>query len=220
MGDKRPGDNTSRQRSLAKVVAFVTRGRESERRLLVMHHPAAGLQVPAGTVNLLEQPEEAVKRETTEETGLQDVRIERALGSISEELPPGERLILRATKIFSEPSFDASSEGFGLTRGSPVSVGRRYGSFSAIIADPLDHRHDPPRRMSGVRGFVRSSLLGTRVERHFFHLTTTVTTPESWTVTADGVDFLLTWSPLFPRPELVAPQSHWLERVYSELTAS
>ena len=207
-------------KSLTKVAAFVTRGRETEKQLLVIHHPNAGLQVAAGTVKLGEQHEKAVTRKIVEETGLAEVQIERALGSISEQLPTGRQLILRATKIFSEPSFDASSEGFGLTRGSTVSVVRQYGGFSAIIGEPLDHRQDPPRRVSGVRGFVRSSLLGTRVERHFFHLTTTAATPDSWEAYADGHDLLLSWSPLFPHPELVTPQSSWLERVYSELTAS
>lgn len=206
-------------KSLAKVVSFVTRGPEQERQLLVIRHPTAGIQVPAGTVNIGERLEEAVIRETIEETSLEDLLIARELGSISEELPPGRRLILRATKIFNEPSFDASSEGFALSRGSTVSVGSQHGSFSAIIGDPLDHRQDQPRRMSGVRGFVRSSLLGTNLERHFFHLTTTAFTPESWNVFVDGHDFLLYWTPLFPRPELVAPHSGWLERVYAELMA-
>lgn len=213
------GGRSLGRRSLAKVVAFVTRDRKGERQLLVIRHPTAGLQLPAGTVNLGEQPEEAVLREVTEETGLVDVYITQALGSISEELAHDQRVILRATKIFNEPSFDASSDGFGLTRGTTVTVSRYVGRFAAIIGDPLDRRQEPPRRLSGVRGYVRSSLLGTSVERYLFHLTSSVITNESWGVYADGHDFLLSWSPLSPPPKLVAPQDSWLERVYAELAA-
>jgi 8-oxo-dGTP pyrophosphatase MutT (NUDIX family) len=201
------------------VVAFVTRGRDQEKKLLVFRHPTAGIQLPAGTVDVGERLEEAAMREAFEETGLEELHLERRLGSISQESPPGRRFVLRASKIFDEPSFDASSAGFALTRGSTVSVEGQFGSFSAITADVLDHRHEPPGRISGVRGFVRSSLLGTVLERHFFHLTTTADTPDSWEVATDGHIFLLFWTPLIPHPELVAPQESWLDRVYSELTA-
>jgi 8-oxo-dGTP pyrophosphatase MutT (NUDIX family) len=215
--DSTAGEKSLRRRSLAEVVAFVTRRREGERHLLVIHHPTAGLQLPAGTVNLGEQPEEAVIREVAEKTGLVDAQIVRPMGSISEELSADKRVVLRATKIFNEPSFDASSEGFGLKRGTTVTVDRYIGGFAAIIGEPLDRRQDPPRRVSGVRGYVRSSLLGTSLERHLFHLTTTATTNESWEVNADGNDFLLSWRLLSPRPELIPPQDSWLERVYAEL---
>ncbi len=63
-----------------KVVAYVTRGR----RLLVfryVHEPAAGVQVPAGTVEPGESPDVAVLREAQEETGLEGLTIRRYLGS-------------------------------------------------------------------------------------------------------------------------------------------
>jgi len=52
-----------------KVFAYITHGN----RLLVFRHvdfPKAGIQVPAGTVQPGEHPEEAVLREAYEETGL------------------------------------------------------------------------------------------------------------------------------------------------------
>jgi 8-oxo-dGTP pyrophosphatase MutT (NUDIX family) len=54
-----------------KVFAYITHGQ----RLLVFRHadfPEAGIQVPAGTVQPNERPEEAVLREAHEETGLSD----------------------------------------------------------------------------------------------------------------------------------------------------
>ena len=205
-------DKPAGPKSLAKVVAFVTRGHGSKKQLLVFRHPSAGIQVPAGTVKLGESPEEAVLREAFEESGLAGLQLEKELGSMTEELPADRRLVLRATKIFNEPSFDASSEGFGLIRGSIVIVAGRHGSFSRIIGDPLDLRQDPPRRLSGITGYVRTSLLGARVIRHFFLLLADEATPDSWEVDADGHLFLLYWVPLAPPPNLIAPQAAWLDR--------
>ena len=62
-----------------KVVAYVTSGD----RLLVfrhVHEPEAGIQVPAGTVEPGESPDDAVIREAHEETGLAGLTIRRYLG--------------------------------------------------------------------------------------------------------------------------------------------
>jgi ADP-ribose pyrophosphatase YjhB (NUDIX family) len=59
---------------VAKAIAYVTRNSALGRReMLVFEHrdfPEAGLQVPAGTVDMGETPEEAVLREVEEESGL------------------------------------------------------------------------------------------------------------------------------------------------------
>lgn len=67
--------------TVKKVVAYITRGDE----LLVFTHrdiPEAGMQVPAGTVEMDETPGAAVLREVHEETGLPltAVRIAAYLG--------------------------------------------------------------------------------------------------------------------------------------------
>jgi ADP-ribose pyrophosphatase YjhB (NUDIX family) len=62
-----------------KVVAYITQGD----RLLVFshpHHPEAGIQVPAGTLEAGESLKEAVLREAREETGLDDLEIRSYLG--------------------------------------------------------------------------------------------------------------------------------------------
>ena len=48
---------------LEKVTAFVTRPRTTGTELLLFRHPNAGIQLPAGTVDLSESPVEAVLRE-------------------------------------------------------------------------------------------------------------------------------------------------------------
>ena len=62
-----------------KVLVYVTRGDE----ILVFRHrdfPDAGLQVPGGTIDEGEKPDDAVMREVFEESGLADVRLVRFLG--------------------------------------------------------------------------------------------------------------------------------------------
>jgi 8-oxo-dGTP diphosphatase len=64
--------------TVAKVAAFVTSGD----RLLVFRkplHPGTGTQVPAGTVEQGESPEDAVIRECSEETGLVGFKLLRLL---------------------------------------------------------------------------------------------------------------------------------------------
>lgn len=71
-----------------KAFVYLTRG---ERDLLLVSHPMhsdAGLQVPAGTIELGEDPEDAARRELTEESGLTAFRIERYLGERTYDMRP------------------------------------------------------------------------------------------------------------------------------------
>jgi len=64
-----------------KVYAYITH----DEHLLVFSHPdspEAGIQVPGGTVEDGEAPEEAVMREATEETGLTGLQMETLLGQV------------------------------------------------------------------------------------------------------------------------------------------
>ena len=58
-------------------------------RLLVFEHvysPEAGIQVPAGTVKAGEDPEVAVMREASEETGLTDLALQSELGNFQHDM--------------------------------------------------------------------------------------------------------------------------------------
>lgn len=68
-----------------KVFAYITHSNH----LLVFSHPyapEAGIQVPAGTVEPDERPEEAVLREAFEETGLTDLTLVGALGEQARDM--------------------------------------------------------------------------------------------------------------------------------------
>lgn len=66
---------------IEKVAAYILRKREGKLEVLVFRHldkklqAAAGIQVPAGTVDYKESPEKAVIREIKEKSGLQGVAI-------------------------------------------------------------------------------------------------------------------------------------------------
>jgi len=78
-----------------KAVAYITQGD----RLLVFSHvgiPEAGIQVPAGTIELGESPEGAVLREAREETGLENLRVSSFLGvQVIDVTPFGRNEVFR-----------------------------------------------------------------------------------------------------------------------------
>ena len=73
-----------------KVFAYITHGQS----LLVFRHsyaPEAGIQVPAGTIEVDETPEQAVLREAFEETGLTDLIIAGFLGEQERDMSDFDR---------------------------------------------------------------------------------------------------------------------------------
>ena len=68
-----------------RAYAYITNGS----RLLLFTHPEApeaGIQVPAGTIEAGETPEDAVMREGREETGLPQLRLERFLAQDTRDM--------------------------------------------------------------------------------------------------------------------------------------
>ncbi|MEW5986825.1 MAG: NUDIX domain-containing protein [Chloroflexota bacterium] len=204
---------------LQKVTAFVTRGTGPAAELLVFRHPTAGVQVPAGTVEIGETVEAAVLREVYEETGLANVQIMGKLQVSQQTLSQDERVVWRMTKVFDAPAADASGTGFLFRRGTPVRYLGADGKFARVSYEEYDLNQPATLPLVSVNGWVRRSILTDRLERHHFHLTTGIETPAAWPVFSDGHFFQLYWAPLQPRPRLIPPQDSWLEEVYAELLA-
>jgi len=214
-------DIRSRRRIVEKVSAFVTRDGESGRELLVIRHPLAGIQIPAGTVEFGETPEQAVLREVVEGSGLKQVEILSRLSEKIEPMPHGQKVVRRMTKIFDRPGNDASSAGgFGLSRGNPVHVMGEIGDFSEIVCEALDISQEPPVSIPGVRGYVRTSILGSKVRRYLYHLASSERSAESWSILVDGHKFQPFWTPLLPQTQLNPHQDDWLRAVYQILISA
>ena len=116
-----------------KVVCYIVRGDD----LLVFRHldeawDESGLQVPAGSIEVGESPEDAALREAREETGLRSLRLVRKLGESDYDLSPyrdevqhrhvfelavdGETpprwSVTRTTRTTARGSFGSSASGF------------------------------------------------------------------------------------------------------------
>ena len=206
-----------RSKTIEKVTAFITKEFKGRRNLLLFKHPLAGIQVPAGTVDLGEKPVQAVLREVEEETQISSYDTVRELDVIDEELPEEERMLLRMSKLFSEPAYDSSSEGFVMTRGSIARVLKYCGDFAFVEAEPMDLRNKPAARNETMNGYVRRSILTREVRRYIFHLETKANCLETWQVQADGHTFDLYWAVLESGLRINPCQQPLLERYYSQI---
>jgi ribosomal protein S18 acetylase RimI-like enzyme/ADP-ribose pyrophosphatase YjhB (NUDIX family) len=73
--------------AVAKAAAIVVR---EPGEMLILVHPDAGWQIPKGTLEDGEAPEDAVLREVEEETGLTGLRDVRSLGAWTQVTPSGD----------------------------------------------------------------------------------------------------------------------------------
>jgi 8-oxo-dGTP pyrophosphatase MutT (NUDIX family) len=198
------------QRCLEKVTAFVTRTSGSRRELLVFRHPTAGVQLPAGTVNPNEAPEDAVSREVTEETGLSALLMRANLGKIEQVMGNTTRMIYRDSMLQSTPQQDATIMRAVLHRGLTVETGDPINGFIKVTFREINH--DTGAIFNSQSGWIPVSSLAERVERHFYHLEVTQDTPNRWSHPADrGHLFDLYWVPLDSDPGLHPAQAGWLD---------
>jgi ADP-ribose pyrophosphatase YjhB (NUDIX family) len=209
----------ARRKVVTKVTIFITRDGPNEPELLLLRHKSSAIQLPGGIVHLGESIDNAVSRVVADRTGLDSAHISDHLGTIHQSLPENQRITMRMTKIFDAPSFDASSAGYALDRGETVLLERVIGRFASIRSDPLDESLFPTRRVSGIKGFVRLSLLATTVERHFYHLASLADSPKERKVDVDGRQIHLYWQPLDSNPKLFEHHQLWYEEYHPVLVA-
>lgn len=204
-----------------KVTAFIVRQGSAGRDLLLFQHPNAGIQLPAGTVELGEDLETAVLRETTEETGLTQIEIVRCLGGIDNELAPNEIVLTQPIQVRSEPHLDALPFRYRFTRGVSLTLtGRRAPGFVEIEYTETDQFPNPTEIVLYIVGWVPETAVSTHKTRTFFELACHEQTPDRWSLPSDGGRiFAPFWAPLTALPPLVPPQHRWLEAVYGELVS-
>lgn len=195
--------------TVEKVTAFIIRSTPNGPLLLLFEHPNAGIQIPAGTVEAGETPEQAVLREIKEETGLTAPVLRRYLGMQEENLPEDQRLVASATTVYARPDL-SSFDWAHLHRGTPVEVLRQVPGFTQVKYEEWDQVPDSNYVTLSITGWVPNEVLAERRKRHFFHLEMLGSTPESWEVETDNHVFRLFWAPLAALPEIISPQNEWL----------
>lgn len=197
------------EQPLGKVTAFITRASPRGEELLLFEHPYAGIQVPAGTMEEGEMPEQAAVREAYEETGLAGLAVDRYLGVQEYRCPANARYMLRRATVYARPdptSFDWAT----MRRGTRVSVRRRANGFTQVSYREWDRIPNRTYVSYQITGWVEdSALTGTQV-RHFYRLTGAPETPDRWTAFTDNHTFTLFWAPLDALPEIIWPQRRWL----------
>jgi len=201
---------------LEKVTAFVTRRGARGVELLLFQHPHAGVQFPAGTVNPGEPPEQAVLRETAEETGLTAVRVVAAIGW-RDELPPGAtHVLLEQVGVCVHPQPDSRRWGI-LNRGIALRLLRHIPGWAQVTYEETDRYTDPTYITFQVTGWVEEASLAPSARRHFFHLEAEGAADKLPAVRTDHHTFQPFWAPLADLPEIIAPQHAWLDYVMEEL---
>ncbi|MCA9906233.1 MAG: NUDIX domain-containing protein [Anaerolineae bacterium] len=207
-------------RQLQKVTAFITRGLPEPREILVIRHPVAGLQVPAGTVEASETPRAAVLREAGEETGLKQLGIIALLNSRRVEFAADEGLMFADALLQLTPDYSSTVvTSFILRRGMRVKLLDSEGNFLRIAYEEETYR-DGGRNVKGRHtGWVVQSSVTRTVVRHFFHLMASDDTAAEWRVLGDmDLTFSCSWQPLQADLNLLPPQDEWLRTHYGRLT--
>jgi 8-oxo-dGTP pyrophosphatase MutT (NUDIX family) len=202
-----------------KVTALITRPSLNGHDLLLFAHPFAGVQIPAGTVEVGETAQQAVLREVAEETGLTLELGCQYLGCTEEKLGQGQRVIAKPTTVYARP--DATSFDWAhLPTGISVAIERRENGFTQIKLIEYDRVPDPQYVSMCIVGWVPDDTLADTRRRHFFHLVFEGESQERWTIQTDNHTFGLFWSPIGALPEIIYPQNLWLRFLPKNLQES
>jgi 8-oxo-dGTP pyrophosphatase MutT (NUDIX family) len=194
---------------LDKVTVFVTRGAPSRRELLLFEHPNAGIQIPAGTVEVDEEPIDAALRETIEETGIGILCSPCLLAEHDEPIAEGFCCVLEDTDVYTRPDLTSASWA-RLRRGIAVLVERQSGELVQVTHRELEGTSTPSYVSYQITGWVVRKALTEQRRRSFYRIEWTDPTPDEWTVNGDVANCRLFWSPIDSLPSVVAPQDGWL----------
>ncbi|MDX1662908.1 MAG: NUDIX domain-containing protein [Candidatus Promineifilaceae bacterium] len=198
--------------TLHKVTVFITRRIEGVEALLLLEHPYAGIQLPAGTVEPAETPEAAAWREAREETALRadDLELLAYCGVEESDLPPEKVIVVGdAPTLYARP--DAGSPGWAfIPRGARVDVEREQDEWVHVSYREWDHVDASSYVTYQLTGWVRRASLSSRQERHFYHFRCRVKTEPQWRVQTDNHTFTLFWARRDALPELHPFFQPWL----------
>lgn len=202
-------ESNSGERVLEKVTAFITRHHAGREELLLFHHPNAGIQIPAGTVEMGEDPATAVLREAREESALSRFSAPRLLADLAEPASPQQAFIFEAAQVSALPD-EVSLNWACLPRGIQVQIEREDGDFVQVTYEEHDQYLEPNYVSYQITGWVPRRKLTRARRRYLFEMECLEPTPETWTSSHDGPRFRLFWADLRALPAVVPPQAAWL----------
>lgn len=197
-------------RTIEKVTAFITRKSKDGYQLLLIEHPYAGIQIPAGTVEPPETPEQAVLREIREETGLKISLQPEYLGCQESQLPDNEAIIQPPATVYARPDVN-SFDWINIQSAIQVNVLQKKSEFSQITYIEYDQFPDPNFVSMQITGWVQEEFLAIQRKRYFYHLRFAGEVASRWNVFSDHHNFTLFWASLDNLPEIISPQNTWLE---------
>jgi 8-oxo-dGTP pyrophosphatase MutT (NUDIX family) len=195
---------------IEKVTAFITRETRNGDQLLLLEHPHAGVQIPAGTVNPSETPEQAVLREIFEETGLTISSKPEYLDCQQTKLADDEATILPPATVYARPDL-TSFDWINIKSAVQVKVLRRTTGFLQISYIEYDQVPNPNFASMQITGWVQDECLATRRKRYFYHLRFFGETKSRWKTFSDHHTFTLFWAPINDLPAIIPPQNTWLK---------
>ena len=196
-------------RVIKKVTGFVIRLSEKGTDLLLFHHPISGIQIPAGTMDPGETPEDAILREVTEETGLANTTLVQCLGVKEELLPDDLRVIAETTRVYTRLNLTSLDWAY-CQPGITIKVERKTEGFVQIRYQEYNRLPDPQYVTFTILGWVPETVLANTHRRHFFHLIYHGNSPHQWQNEADNHHFSPFWAPLSDLPEIIHPQDKGL----------
>ena len=195
---------------LHKVTAFILRRAPGGPELLLIQHPHAGMQIPAGTVEPGEDPLVAARREAREESGLEDLPEPVLLRSTVYPAPEGYSYTLESTPVYSRPdplSFNWAHFRSGLM----VRYLRRQAGYAQVAFEEPDAYPETNFITYNITGWVPEQVLGQTQLRHFYRFDYGSPTPARWSLHTDNHLFTLFWAPLGNLPKIIEPQDKWIE---------
>ena len=207
-----------RENSLSKVACFATRTGVAGVELLVIRHPTAGTQIPAGTVEYLERPSDAALREFLEETGTEPLEAHELAATVVDLSPPNG--VLLCGEVTSPPTYIGSGNKLQeLRRGLPIKILEVTQQNTLMVYEELDYNVSPPKKIRSITSWVPNKCVSHEIVRYFFKITAASShdRAQSWSINADGQRWELEWVPLDDKLKLLGQQQEWLESVIGQL---